>query len=196
MPQLQLYLINNIRRSASWLEHNCLKPDVPGIYPLADNPPPFNQFTERLIDGGTAGNPESGYYIDWFVEPLSEEEILNNLPAIKEARLTEILTAANAMSASIKAKYSQPEIDSWQQQEVEARALLEDEDVAAPLVCDLAANAGVTSLEFAQRIISNADAAAAATKAIILQQQAMEKAVKEAESVEAVQTVKVEYQLF
>ena len=120
--------------------------------------------------------------------------ILMGIQAIKTAKIAEILSGANAMSTAIKAKYSQPEIDSWQLQEAEARAVIAGSTVA-PLVTKLAANAGVTALEFAQRIISNADAAAAATEAIILQQQAMERAVKEAVSVEAVQSVKVEYHL-
>ncbi len=112
------------------------------------------------------------------------------------AKLAEILADANAMSAAIKAKYSQPEIDSWQLQEAEARALLGDVNAAstsAALVMDLAANDGVSPLEFAKRIVANAESAAAAAKSIILQQQAMEKLVKAAQSVEAVQAVSVNY---
>ena len=129
---------------------------------------------------------------------MRELETINILmpPGLEEARaakLLEIIAGANAMSAAIKAKYSQPEIDSWQQQEAEARALLADADAPGQLVRKLAANAGVTPLEFAGRIIGNAEAAAAATEAIILQQQAMEKAVKEAGSVEAVLAVTVDY---
>lgn len=117
------------------------------------------------------------------------------LDEAKAEKLAEILAGANAMSATIKARYSQPEIDSWQQQEAEARALLVDESAAAPLVRKLAANTGVSPLSFAQRIINNADNAAMATEAIILQQQAMEKIVNEAESVENVQAMSVTYTL-
>lgn len=146
------------------------------------------------------GNPEmwegqpEGYYT------IEEWQALNTPtpPTLEEARaakLAEIIAGANAMSVVIKAKYSQPEIDSWQQQEAEARALLADDSATAPLVRDLAANAGVTPLEFAQRIVNNADAAAAATKAIILQQQAMEKAVNTAQNVEDVLGITVNYSL-
>lgn len=192
---MQLYIVNNTRRSFQWLSHNGLTADMPGVYPLRDSRPWFDPLTHQLVDLGTGGSAEEGYYIDWIVEPLNDAELAANLPLAQAAKAAEILAGANAASAAVKTRYSQPEIDSWPLQETEARALLADPDAPAPLVRALAENIGVTAEEFARRIVNNADLAAIATKAIILQQQAMEKAAKEAESVAAVLAITVNYTL-
>lgn len=117
------------------------------------------------------------------------------LSRAKAEKLAAILAGANQVSAVVKARYSNPEIDSWQQQEAEARALLADSEAPAPLVRALAENVKTTAPEFAQRIVNNADLAAAATMVIILQQQSMEKAAKEAENIEAALAITVNYTL-
>lgn len=126
------------------------------------------------------------------------EELPGPAPTLEEiraAKLAEIIAGANTASAAIKARYSQPEIDSWQQQETEAMALLADPEAAAPLVRKLAANVKTDALEFAQRIVNNAQAAATATEAIILQQQAMENTVNLAQNTEEIMAVAVAYNL-
>ncbi len=191
----QLYIVNNVRRSAFWLQRNGLSKDTSGVYPLENNIPAYNPSTHYIADGGTGGDPQSGYYIDWIVENLSDEEIKKNLPQIKAAKLDEMINGSNEAALSIKKKYSQLEIGSWPQQEAEARAFLSDADAPAPLLHKLAAQDGVSPVELAKRIVTNADAAAVAAESIILQQKTMEKTLKAADSLEAVQAVSVSYSL-
>ena len=146
----------------------------------------YNELLDRQSNGETITTDEHGYPVLVGPVPLSLEEA-------RAAKLAEIISGSNKMSLVIKGKYSQLEIDSWQQQEAEARALLGDATTAAPLVRNLAANDGVSPLEFAKRIVANAGSAAAVGMSIILQQQSMEKRLKAADSFEAVQAIEVNY---
>lgn len=131
-------------------------------------------------------------------EPMPEPgpESLEEANAIKYA---EIIAKANAMDDAIKARYSKPEITSFDVQRQGAEAILANPDVQGELgspvalVRGLAAAEGVSAADFATRIIHNVAMASAATEALLLQQRAYEAALKRAATVEEIQAITVSY---
>lgn len=129
---------------------------------------------------------------------LAPHKSLEEANSIKYA---EILAGANAMDATIKARYSTPEIASFEQQRQGAEAIIADPDIAGTpgspvaLVRALAATEGVSATDFAERILFNVAQASAALEAILLQQRAYEAALKKSATPEEIAEIIVSYTL-
>lgn len=124
-----------------------------------------------------------------------------SLEEANTAKYAEILAGANAMDAAIKARYSTPEIASFEQQRQGAEAIIAAPDITGThgspvaLVRGLAAAEGVSATAFAERILYNVAQASAAMEAILLQQRAYEATLKRAATVEEVEAITVKYTL-
>lgn len=104
----------------------------------------------------------------WPPPPSSDEHLAIALAAINHAAQQ----AGDAVSAS----YPQFEIDSWQDQEREARAWLLDSNALTPTLSGIASARGLTMVDLCQRVIVKADAFRPYIAAIIGQRQALEDA--------------------
>ena len=131
-------------------------------------------------------------------EPLSPEEALEEANTGKYA---EILAGANAMDAAIKARYSTPEISSFEQQRQGAEIIIASATAQGTpgspvaLVRGLAAAEGVSAVDFAERILFNVAQASSALEIILLQQRAYEAALKKAATPEEIEDIKINYTL-
>lgn len=143
-------------------------------------------------------SPDPAHPDPWLAMPEPEPPSLEDANSKKYA---EILSGANTMDAAIKARYSTPEIASFEQQRVGAEAILADNNVLGTpgspvaLVRGLAAAEGVSAVDFAERILHNVRQASAALEAILLQQRAYEAALKKAATTEEVEAITVKYAL-
>ncbi len=102
------------------------------------------------------------------------------------------------MDATIKTRYSTPEIASFEQQHLRAEAIMANTgapDSPVALVRALAATEGVSAMDFAQRILFNVGQASEALGIILLQQRAYEAALKRAATVEEVEAIIISHTL-
>ncbi len=98
------------------------------------------------------------------------------LASKKVQLLSHLYEKVNAIYANLLSKYSVLEKESWEQQEIEARALMA---VKTPLIDALCAVRGCSRDELARKIIDNADAAKYAGTYVLSWQQGLEKNIKE-----------------
>lgn len=152
---------------------------------------------ERLAAAVGLGAGEWQEHVVEAVElPLEEAMVAANT-----VKYAEILAGANAMDTAIKARYSTPEIASFEQQRQGAETIIANPDVTGTpgspvaLVRGLAAAEGVSAASFAERILFNVAQASAAMEAILLQQRAYEAALKRAATVEEIEAITVKYTL-
>ena len=129
----------------------------------------------------------------------------------RDAKLAEIVAGANAVKQVLARKYSALEEASWPEQEAGARVILNRTDTACNVTArlimsdagaralavskveKLAQAAGTSAKEFATRIMANAEIADSAGDLSLLEQGAMEAAVKGATTVAQVQAIEVKY---
>lgn len=132
-----------------------------------------------------------GKVIKWAANgmPLAVAAPPPSLDAAKAAALRQINAAATDAIATIAATYPQFEIDTWQDQEAEARAWLADNAAPTPTLSPIAAARGITMADLCARVIAKADAYRPAVAAVIGQRQALEDAIAAAASVSAVQAI-------
>lgn len=113
-------------------------------------------------------------------------------PTLEEARtrkLAELRQACDAATADLKAPYSDTERLTWERQERQARAFMDDNQAVTPLMDELAAKRGLERPEMAQKIITKANAFEAAAAEAIGTQQALEDVVKAATTVAEIEAV-------
>lgn len=87
----------------------------------------------------------------------------NPWPAEKAAKFAEIDADFEAAVASLTVGWPQHEIQTWNKQEAEARALVANPDTPTPMLSTIAITRGLTVTELAQRVIRDADAFTAAS---------------------------------
>ncbi|WIX33287.1 hypothetical protein QO259_01115 [Salinicola sp. JS01] len=75
-----------------------------------------------------------------------------------EAALQRINAASEAALAELRRQYPQYEIDTWPQQEAEARAWQTDNNAHTPTLDGIAARRGIAFDELVRRVIANAEA--------------------------------------
>jgi len=98
------------------------------------------------------------------------------LDVLRTTRIAAINTVCNARLASLTEAYPEREINSWPQQEREARSLEQDVSAAVPLLSAIASARGLDVAELAARVREKSDAFAIASGAIIGRRQALEDA--------------------
>lgn len=81
----------------------------------------------------------------------------------KAAKFAEIDADFDTAVASLTAGWPQHEIQTWNKQEAEARALTANPAAPTPMLSTIAATRGITAAELAQRVIRDADAFTAAS---------------------------------
>lgn len=77
------------------------------------------------------------------------------LAELRAAKQAEIRDKAEAFLAPLKVEYGPTEIDTWDTQKEEAKALLADPDAEAPCIRSASASRGMAPLVFAARVIAN-----------------------------------------
>jgi len=116
------------------------------------------------------------------------------LEAARAAKRIEINTACDAAVAKLAASYPEREIQSWPQQVKEAEALAGDADAPAPLLAAIADTRGLPVSELAERVLTKMAAYAQASGALIGLRQALEDALDDAETLEAIAAITFEAQ--
>jgi len=190
----------------------------PGLYPSAF---PSVVIRRPDVEVPEATDADTGETIPAHVEPahwelvrcpssLAELADLHDayygltLAEAKAEKLTEIWEKSAAAMSSIRARYSQPEQDSWPAQERDARALLADPDAPAVVLRGIATAAGRDLMELRDKVLANVAAAELVTGQIIGQQQAFERRLSailvgegmtEEQAVADVQAITVSYSL-
>ncbi len=87
----------------------------------------------------------------------------NPWPSEKATKFAEIDAEFEAAVASLTAGWPQHEIQTWNKQEAEARALAANPEAPTPMLSTIAITRGLTVAELAQRVIRDADAFTAAS---------------------------------
>lgn len=100
----------------------------------------------------------------------------SHLETLRAAKQATINTACNAALAQLTAQYPEREINSWPQQEREARELAANPAVTTPLLSAIAAARELPVAELAARVLAKSDAFAVASGALIGRRQAREDA--------------------
>ncbi|SDG22433.1 hypothetical protein SAMN05216571_106166, partial [Onishia taeanensis] len=114
------------------------------------------------------------------------------LDQLAKQKLSEINAAANKALADIRRDYPQFEIDTWGDQEREARAWAADNSVETPTLSGIAAERGVTVAELAPKVITKANIYRPMATAVIGKRQRLEdviKAAQEAEDRDAIEAI-------
>ncbi|WIX31196.1 hypothetical protein QO259_10125 [Salinicola sp. JS01] len=81
-----------------------------------------------------------------------------DVEALAASKLDEINRASEADLAELRRQYPQYEIDTWPQQEAEARAWQADNNAHTPTLDGIAARRGIAFDELVRRVIANAEA--------------------------------------
>lgn len=119
---------------------------------------------------------------------------LGGLEQARELKRREILSGANRFSAYVKNPYSELEESSWVDQRQQAEAVLAGETLAEDdTLSVLAAKDGVSVEDFARRVLANVERAKMVVNAIVPQQQAFEKQLKAAATIEEITAISVRY---
>lgn len=134
--------------------------------------------------------PSEDYIYDgskWVPKP----PIVLTLEQAKAAKLSAVTTEYNSSVTALVGNTDQYELASWSKQEAEARAYVADNTVATPLLSGMVAarKLGETVLEFANKIITNADAYKVAYASILGAYQAKQKSINAATTVAEVQAI-------
>ena len=124
-----------------------------------------------------------------------QEAEANTLPNVKARKLQEIVSTVDTALAPLSAEYPYKEQLSFQRQEQEARALVEDPSAPAPLLTAIATARGIGTTELALKVIAKADATTAATGTVIGEAQKDKDRLDAAQSVEDVQAIVPAYKL-
>lgn len=123
-----------------------------------------------------------------------EQPYVPPVPTFKEAKaakLSEINKAADKIMAALISTYPDREISTFDKQEAEARAYMADPTAPTPLLSALAKARGLSMDELVERVITKADAFAAASGYIIGQRQALEDQLDACKTLEEVQSIVV-----
>ena len=118
-----------------------------------------------------------------------------DLAQAKSRKLQEIVSTVDTALAPLSAEYPYKEQLSFQRQEQEARALVEDPSAPAPLLTAIATARGIGTTELALKVIAKADATTAATGTVIGEAQKDKDRLEAAQSVEDVQAIVPAYKL-
>jgi Icc-related predicted phosphoesterase len=134
--------------------------------------------------------PSEDYIYDgskWIQKP----PVVLTLEQAKTAKLSDVTAEYNSSVVALVGNTDQYKLASWTKQEAEARAYIADNTVETPLLSGmvLARGLGETILEFANKIISNADAYKTAYASILGTYQAKQKAINAATTVSEVQAI-------
>lgn len=99
--------------------------------------------------------PETG---DWIAQADGTwQEVIATLDEVKAAKLYDINQWADKQLNAITHTYPQHEVISWDQQQIESKALLKDPTAETPLLTTLAENRGIDKTELANRVISKSN---------------------------------------
>ena len=109
---------------------------------------------------------------------------------IKIVKQAEITNNADAFLSSMAVEYGAYEKLTWDQQALEADALLADPDAPAPLVRAIAQAREMSALEMAQRIAANRAQWVALSGAVVGKRLAYQDALDAAQTVEEVNAIK------
>lgn len=109
------------------------------------------------------------YFDQVFAAPAAD-----SLEGAKQKRLSEINAAFERQISAIMTGCPRSEVLSWDKQESEARALVQDASAITPLLSALAAARGLDKSELAQRVIAKADLFAETAGGLLGKRQALE----------------------
>lgn len=123
--------------------------------------------------------------ISWKAAPTEDEM----LAKAKEAKLAEINAAAESAIQSIRSKYPQFEIDSWQSQEAEAREWVADNSASTPILSAIAEARGISLSDLVSRVIAKADAYRPAVAGVIGIRQDLEDKIERYTTVHTVNSI-------
>lgn len=163
------------------------------------------EYTDKdnvLLETGDYDAEVAPYVSLWLAEKQRLDELkaeqeaeANTLPNVKARKLQEIVSTVDTALAPLSASYPYKEVLSFQRQEKEARALLEDPFASAPLLTSIAAGRGISATELANKVIARADAYTAAIGAVIGESQKDKDRLDAAQSVEDVAAIVPAYKL-
>ena len=154
-----------------------------------------NGFVIRLSDNAIIpfdlGNEDYAAYQRWLSTGNTPQPVsLLNISDSKSAKQREIANAADTFLSSMAQEYGAYEKLTWDQQALEADALLADAESPAPLVRAIAQARGMTALEMAQRIAANRAQWVALSGAVVGKRLAYQDALDAAQTVEEVNAIK------
>ena len=115
------------------------------------------------------------------------------LEEVRTAKLAEINAGYSAVMGFIQAGYPLDEVLSWERQATQARELTQNPAAEAAFVRGLAATKNLSVEEMCSRILANAASWEPIAAMLTGCRQVMEEAAFSAESVEAIQAIKVSY---
>ena len=146
------------------------------------------------------GNPEV-----WNERPdgyFTEEEWLSahpqpelSLEEVKAAKLAEINAGCDAILKQAVSGYPETEQQTFYKQDAESAAYLENPETETPFLTILAAARGIDLETMVTKVRAKTDAFSRLSAFICGQRQAMEDELDACASVEAVQTIRVSYQM-
>ena len=96
------------------------------------------------------------------------------LADLARSKLAEINRASEAALADLRRQYPQFEIDTWRDQETEARAWKADNTADTPTLSGIAEERGIALVDLVDRVIANADAYRPQVTAVIGKRQRLE----------------------
>lgn len=131
-----------------------------------------------LLDGQASGRR---IVVDADGNPSLAEVDPPTIANVATRKLAEINAASNQPLAGIRREYPQFEIDTWPDQEAEARAWIADNSAVTPTLSGIAAERGVTVAELVPKVIEKADLYRPTATAVIGKRQRLEDAIKAAE---------------
>lgn len=118
-----------------------------------------------------------------------------SLEEAKARKLREIKAAVDTALLPLSQEYPYKEQFSFQRQELEARALVEDPSAPAPLLTAIATARVIGTTELALKVIAKADATTAVTGTVIGEAQKDKDRLEAAQSVEDVNAIVPAYKL-
>ncbi|WP_051609507.1 hypothetical protein [Fodinicurvata fenggangensis] len=108
---------------------------------------------------------------------------------VRTMKLAQIRAACDRACAGLKAPYSATEMQTWERQERQARAFIDDSNADTPLLDELATKRGLSRQEMADKIIAKANAFETAAAEAIGTQQALEDQVDAATTVAEIEGI-------
>ena len=125
-----------------------------------------------------------------YVGSLRAQAIMSdNLEQAKKALLEDIIIASDGFMSPLRLAYPDHERMSWERQEREARALMDDPLAEAPLLESLSSARGIPLEEMAQKVIDKVDTYTEALQIVLGEQQRCETLVKSAATLDDLNTV-------
>ena len=161
------------------------------MYKLTKDESVITRLSDNAYIPFAEGNRDYAEYLEWLASGNTPQPVEEpSLADAKIAKQAEVTNNADAFLSSMATEYGAYEKLTWDQQALEADAILADPDAPAPLVRAIAQARGMSALEMAQRIAANRAQWVALSGAVVGKRLAYQDALDAAQTVEEVAAIK------